>query len=110
MEVRETLWDAHAFVLSSRYETFGVALVEAQATGLPVVATRSGGPEDIVTEETGRLVPTEASGALAQALRAMRDQWASYDPHRIRAHVLDTYGPEPFVRRVRSFYRQARAS
>ena len=108
-EVREALWEAHAFVLSSRYETFGVALVEAMASGLPVVATRCGGPEDLVTEETGRLVPTEDPAALATALRTMREQWASYDPNRIRDSVLDQYGPEPFVRRMRSFYRQARA-
>ena len=106
--VRDALWDAHAFVLSSRYETFGVALVEAMATGLPVVATRCGGPEDIVTGETGRLVPAEDPKALAEALRTMRDRWASYDPDRIRASVLDRYGPEPFVRRTQSFYRRAR--
>jgi len=106
--VRDVLWEAHTFVLPSRYETFGVALVEAMATGLPVVATRCGGPQDIVTDETGCLVPTNDPQALAKALRTMRDQWASYDPDRIRAYVLDQYGPEPFVRRMRSFYRQAR--
>jgi len=107
--VREILWNGHAFALSSRHETFGVALVEAMATGLPVVATRCGGPEAIVTDETGCLVPTEDADALAAALRTMRDQWASYDPDRIRASVLDRYGPEPFVRRTRSFYRRAQA-
>ncbi len=109
-EVREALWNAHAFALSSHHETFGVVLVEAMATGLPVVATRCGGPEDIVTDETGRLVPTNDPDALAEALRAVQDQWASYDPDRIRAYVLDEYGPEPFVRRTRSFYRRAQAA
>ncbi len=107
--VRDVLWHAHAFVLPSRYETFGVALVEAMATGLPVVATRCGGPEDIVTEETGRLVPATDPEALAEALRTMRADWAAYDPDRIREHVLDRYGPEPFVQRTRSFYRRAGA-
>ncbi len=106
--VREALWNAHAFVLPSRHETFGVALVEAMATGLPVVAARCGGPKDIVTDETGCLVPTSDADALAAALRTMRDQWASYNPDRIRTSVLDRYGPEPFVRRTRSFYRRAR--
>lgn len=107
--VRDVLWHAHAFVLPSRYETFGVALVEAMATGLPVVATRCGGPEDIVTEETGRLVPTTNPEALADALQTLRTRWAAYDPTRIREHVLDRYGPEPFVQRTRSFYRRAGA-
>ena len=107
--VRDALWDAHAFVLPSRYETFGVALVEAMATGLPVVATRCGGPEDIVTEETGRLVPATDPDALAEALRTMRTDWTAYDPDHIREHVLDRYGPEPFVQRTRSFYRRVGA-
>ena len=107
--VREALWNAHAFVLASRHETFGVVLVEAMATGLPVVATRCGGPEDIVTEATGCLVPPNAPAALAEALRTMRDRWSEYDPDRIRAYVLDEYGPEPFVQHTRSFYRRARA-
>lgn len=106
--VRDALWNAHGFVLSSRYETFGVALVEAMATGLPVVATRSGGPEDIVTDETGRLVPPSDPDTLAEALRTMQERRRSYDPERIRSYVLRRYGPEPFVRRTRSFYRRAR--
>ncbi|MFB6277928.1 MAG: glycosyltransferase [Salinibacter sp.] len=107
--VRDALRNAHAFVLPSHQETFGVVVVEAMATGLPVVATRCGGPEDIVTEETGRLVPATDPEALAEALRTMRADWAAYDPDRIREHVLDRYGPEPFVQRTRSFYRRAGA-
>jgi len=108
--VRDALWDAHAFALSSRHETFGVALVEAMATGLPIVSTQCGGPEDIVTEETGSLVPPNDPNALAEALRSLRRNWATYDPTRIREHVLNRYGPEPFVQRTRSFYRRAGAA
>ena len=105
--VRDALQAAHAFVLPSRHETFGVALAEAMATGLPVVATRCGGPEDLVTEATGLLVPPEDPAALAEALRTMRARWAMYDPERIRASVVDRCGPEPFARRTRSFYHRA---
>lgn len=82
--VREALWGAHAFVLPSRHETFGVALVEAMATGLPV--------------------------ALAEALCTIRNRWGAYDAECIRAHAVTRYGPAPFVRRTQSFYRRARAA
>lgn len=108
--VRAALWDAHAFVLPSRHETFGVGLVEAMATGLPVIATRCGGPEDIVTEGTGMLLPSEDPDALADALRTMQKQWTTYDPDHVRAYAVGRYGPEPFVRRTQSFYRRARAA
>lgn len=105
--VREALWQAHAFVLASHQETFGVVLVEAMATGLPVIATRSGGPADIVGPSTGRLVPPNDPDALTQALQALRDEWSTYDPATIRASTVDRFGPEPFVRRMRSCYRRA---
>ncbi len=105
--VREALWDAHAFVLPSHHETFGVVLIEAMATGLPVVATRCGGPEDIVTLETGRLVPPDNTQALAEALRTMHRTHDTYDAASIRASALDRYGPEAFVRRTRNFYQRA---
>jgi glycosyltransferase involved in cell wall biosynthesis len=57
------------FVSSSTSEGFSIACVEAMAAGLAVVATRSGGPEEIVVPgETGLLVPTSNPEALAAAL------------------------------------------
>jgi glycosyltransferase involved in cell wall biosynthesis len=105
--VRTALWNAHAFVLASHRETFGIVLIEAMATGLPVVSTACGGPEDILTPETGILVPARDVRALAGGLRRMKDRWSSFDPASIRQHTLDRYGPELFVRRTRLLYRRA---
>jgi glycosyltransferase involved in cell wall biosynthesis len=105
--VRDALWNAHAFVLPSHHETFGVVLLEAMATGLPVIATTSGGPEDLVTPETGRLVPPGDTNALADALTTLREERASYDADAIRAYVRDQFGPAAFVRRTRTLYRRA---
>jgi glycosyltransferase involved in cell wall biosynthesis len=57
------------FVHAPRSEAFGLALVEAMAAGLPVVATRVGGIPDIVREgQTGMLVPPDAPAELADAV------------------------------------------
>ena len=59
---------ADIFLFASRTDTFGQVLLEAQASGLPVVAVGEGGPASIVTDQiTGRLCPADA-GALADAV------------------------------------------
>lgn len=61
---------AKVFCLPSRYEPFGIAILEAAAYHLPVVATRIGGIPEIVTDGThGLLVESENPDALAQALQ-----------------------------------------
>lgn len=59
---------ADLFVLPSLKEGFGIVLAEALACGIPVVSTRSGGPEDIVEKELGILIPPGDSEALADAV------------------------------------------
>ena len=57
------------FALASHREGFSIACVEAMASGMPVVATRSGGPEGIVVDgETGFLVPPDDPNELAERI------------------------------------------
>jgi colanic acid/amylovoran biosynthesis glycosyltransferase len=74
-EVRQLFADAHLFVLASVTAADGdkeglpVALLEAQASGLPVVCTRhSGSPEAIVEGQSGFLVPERDAEALAERI------------------------------------------
>jgi glycosyltransferase involved in cell wall biosynthesis len=67
-------------------EEFGIAAVEAQAAGRPVVAVNRGGVrETVVDGETGILVDGEEPGALAEALRDA--DFGSFDPTAIRANA-----------------------
>jgi len=68
--VLELFRAADAALLSSAWENFPHALVEALAVGTPVLATSVGGiPEIVVDEENGLLVPAGDAGALASAIR-----------------------------------------
>ena len=64
---------ADLFLFASRTDTFGQVLLEAQASGLPVVAVGEGGPTSIVTDEiTGRLCRADAR-ELADAVVDLAD-------------------------------------
>ena len=94
-------------VLPSRRETLGMVLIEALACGTPVVATRCGGPEDIVTDEVGVLVPPEDPTALAGGIERVLDRRGLYRPDVLRAHVVSNFGLESVTDRVYDLYRQA---
>ncbi len=77
-EVAAFLAAADVFVLPSRNEGFPLALLEAGAAGLPVVATRVGGvPELISHGDNGLLVAPEDPAAMAAALQRLLDDPAS---------------------------------
>ena len=62
-------------VISSSSEGFSLAAIQAMAAGTPVVATRSGGPEQIISDgESGLLVPTGDPAALAGAVRRLIEE------------------------------------
>ena len=98
--VAEMLRHHHVLVLSSEVETFGVALVEAMTAGLPVIATRCGGPESIVSLETGILVKRNDSVKLAKAMQKIIDNYSIYDPNKIRQIALEEYGDKAYVAHI----------
>jgi len=100
---------ADVFVLPSRAEGFGVALVEAMATGLPVVATRSGGPEDIVRSGDGVLVAPDDVRALADGIATLVEHRADYDSREIAARVSERFAPEAVGARLTRLYAQVLA-
>lgn len=106
--VRKEMWNANVAVVPSRVETFGVAVIEAMATGLPVVATRSGGPEEILTAETGRLVDPDDVGQLAAALRWAEDMGESFclQEEAIRNVVREKYSRDVVTERLRTIYQK----
>lgn len=93
-----------AFVLPSRSETFGVAFIEALAFGKPIIATRCGGPEDIVHERNGLLVTLNSVDDLALAMQQMVAHAGSYTPQALRSDFLTRYSASAALARIEPWY------
>jgi len=91
-------------------EGFGLVLVEAMMSGLPIVASRSGGIPDVVTEgETGLLVPERDPAALADAVaRLLSDQDLGRRLALAAARDAERrFAPSAIARRFEMVYRRA---
>lgn len=95
------------FVLTSRWEGVPIALLEAMAAGVPVVATDVGGTSSIVRHgETGILVPPAEPARCAQALRGLLEDRARAAAlaSRALAHVRQHHSVESLVERTTTVY------
>ncbi len=107
-EVARVMRRSALLVVPSRRESFSAVTVEAIASGTPVVATSCGGPEEIVSENTGRIVPTEDDEALAKAIDDVLRARPSFEGERMRSEVMARFGPDQVAARVHQIYARAR--
>ena len=103
-QVARLMAESAVLALPSRAESFGAVVIEALACGTPVVATRCGGPEEILSSRLGRLIPSEDPGALAAALGDVLDHPERYEPAELRRSALERYGVEAVERRLAAVY------
>ncbi|WLR52862.1 glycosyltransferase [Bacillus tianshenii] len=103
-QVIQQMGQCHAFVLASRYETFGIVYIEALACGKPIIATACGGPEMIVNETVGILVKNESVDELQNALTYLKDNFHLYDSEMIRKDCEARFSEKAVVKQIRQCY------
>lgn len=105
-EIVEFLSDSDVFILASKSETFGVVYIEALSQGLPCIATQCGGPEDIINESNGLLVPVGDIESLQDAICYMLENHSKYDRLKIidccRAH----FSPDVISKQLLQIFEQ----
>jgi glycosyltransferase involved in cell wall biosynthesis len=95
---------ADAFVLSSRYENLPCVLLEALATGTPMIATNVGGVAEIINPGNGILVPSEDKKSLLAAMQAIQQK--SYDADQMHQEAVMKYSQTAIAAQLAAAYQQ----
>ncbi len=103
-EINELYQQSHVFVLPSQSETFGVSYIEAMYAGLPVIATRCGGPESFVDDSNGMLVPVNDVASLAQAMYTIWQNYSDYIPKQISDNCIARFSPKIIAEKIIETY------
>lgn len=90
-EIARLLARSDAFVLASYAETFGIVFIEAMATGMPAIGTICGGPEDIITPESGYLIQPGDVKALAEKMYDVYDHYEQFNKALIRQSIAERF-------------------
>lgn len=95
------------FALSSDYETFGVVLLEAMSFGLPVVSTKCGGPESIITNNSLGLLTELNDEDFYEGLRLVCNNFMSgfYHPLKIMEYVKNNFSYSSVGKRLLNIYK-----
>jgi N-acetyl-alpha-D-glucosaminyl L-malate synthase BshA len=103
----DLLAQADVFLMPSGSESFGLAALEAQSCGLPVVATRVGGVEEVIEDgETGMLAPLGAIDEMAADVLSLLEDHARHArmAAAARARAMLIFEREPVVDRYQALY------
>jgi glycosyltransferase involved in cell wall biosynthesis len=111
-QVTALMHEHDLLVHASRRETFGMTVIEAIATGTPVLVARSQGPAETLAgleDSAGQsFEPTEDPDVLAAAYRALRARFGALDLPGARAELLGRYGSAAVAARLREVYSEPR--
>lgn len=103
--VVEELQRANAFVLTSEYETFNVACIEALAVGLPVISTRCGGPEEFINTSNGILCDVNDVNSISSAMDEVIRNYDKFDQLSISKSIRNKFSFSSVVSAINNIYK-----
>jgi glycosyltransferase involved in cell wall biosynthesis len=105
-EIAELMRQVDVFALPSLWENAPHVVIEALASGLPVVATDVGGVSELVEGFDAELVPPAAPDALADAIVATSERRDAHDPSATAARARERFGQEAVGRLWTQLYEE----
>jgi glycosyltransferase involved in cell wall biosynthesis len=95
------------FVLPSHKETFGVVIIEALSSGKPVVSTKCGGPEDIISADFLGILCDSNIDSMLNAIKSVYANKDDYDPKKIHAFILNNFDQKQISKNLIELYKNS---
>ena len=107
VEVANHFNEHDAFILFSDYENLPCVLVEAQVSGMPIIATDVGGVKEIVDSKSkGIIINARDEDALLKSLHILLNNFKSYNHEKIRDLAIQKYGEEAVGQAMINVYKK----
>ncbi len=106
-EIANFLKQSDLFLTSSLCETFGVSVLESLACGVPVITTQSGGINETISLENGRIIRIKDSEAMANHIENIIKGNLIFDKKTISKQIIEKYGLGYFKAKMSSIYKLA---
>lgn len=90
-ELKNFMKNSDFFVLNSIHETFAIVCAEALSSGIPVISTRCGGPEEYIDDDMGILIEPRNQEELVNAISYMLDNAKKYDSEKMHKYIEDRF-------------------
>lgn len=104
VEIAAVMQASQLCVSTSHVETFGITIIEAMACGIPVVATPSGGPQEIVTSENGILTTNWEINTIAKAILGVKHSIEIFKKDKIAENAVRRYGSRSVASQIFEIY------
>lgn len=102
--LREYLSSSDALIITSTTETFSVVGIEALASGIPIITTKCGGPEDYIIKSTGLFIDTISPIAISNGLRTFLKTKNQFDAELIQEYCYQNFDAVHVVKKIVNIY------
>ena len=104
--VAKILSKANFLLLYSQFETQSVVMIEAFASGVPVLTSGVGGIPEYINKERGIVIEPNLASALEKGLNSMLNEHSKFNSDKLRAYALKNFSVEQIQNQFMSLYRQ----
>ena len=105
-EIIQMLSNSHIFLMPSRGENFSVAILEALACGLPVIASDCGGARVCISDMNGRIFPIDDVNALKKIIWDIHNKNITFNNELISQNCYNHYAPKVIATKLTKIFEQ----